>query len=145
MNTNIPVRIKNASSKILEYKTSGAVGFDFEAANTVTIEPGKMGLIDTWVVVEIPLGYMMMLAPRSSTFKNYGLMMVNSVGIIDQDYCGETDTNKFAYINMTDAPVTVPAGERIGQGILVAIARAEFELVESMGNADRGGFGTTGR
>ena len=87
----------------------------------------------------------MMLAPRSSTFKNYGLMMVNSVGIIDQDYCGETDTNKFAYINMTNAPVTIPAGERIGQGILVAVARAEFKLVESMGNADRGGFGTTGR
>ena len=54
MNINIPVRTKNTNNKVLEYKTSGAVGFDFEAASTVTIEPGKMGLIDTGVVVEIP-------------------------------------------------------------------------------------------
>jgi dUTP pyrophosphatase len=138
------VRIKNSSGKTLEYKTQGAVGFDFEAAHDITIEPGMMGMIDTGTVVEIPQWYMMMLAPRSSTFKNYGLMLVNSVGIIDQDYCGETDTNKFAYINMRKEPVTIQKGERIGQGIFVKIERAEFELVESMGNADRGGFGTTG-
>ncbi len=100
---------------MLEYKTSGAVGFDFESAYDITIEPGKMGMIDTGTVVEIPIGYMMILAPRSSTFKNYGLMLVNSIGIIDQDYCGETDTNKFCYINMRDTPITIPAGERIGQ------------------------------
>ena len=139
------VRIKNSSGKVLEYKTPGAVGFDFESAHDITIEPGKMGMIDTGTVVEIPAGYMMILAPRSSTFKNYGLMLVNSIGIIDQDYCGETDTCKFCYINMRDTPITIPAGERIGQGIFVSIARAEFELVDTMGNRDRGGFGTTGR
>ena len=81
-----------------------------------------------------------MLAPRSSTFKNYGLILVNSVGIIDQDYCGENDTNKFMYLNMRSEPVSITKGERIGQGIIVKIEKSEFELVEEMGNKDRGGF-----
>ena len=71
-------------------------------------------------------------------------MQVNSVGIIDQDYCGENDTIKFAYINMRDEAVTVPAGTRIGQGVFVKIERAEFAVVEKMEGANRGGFGTTG-
>jgi dUTP pyrophosphatase len=83
---------------------------------------------------------MLMLAPRSSTFKNYGLILVNSVGIIDQDYCGENDTNKFMYLNMRSEPVSITKGERIGQGIIVKIEKSEFELVEEMGNKDRGGF-----
>ena len=48
------VRIKNSNMKSLEYKTPGAVGFDFEAAHDITIEPGKMGMIDSGTVVEIP-------------------------------------------------------------------------------------------
>ncbi len=86
-----------------------------------------------------------MLAPRSSTFKNYGIMLVNSVGYVDQDYCGDSDTVKFMYMNMRAEPVTITQGERIGQGAFIRIDRAEFELVDSMGNQDRGGFGTTGK
>ncbi len=76
--------------------------------------------------------------------KNYGIMQVNSVGIIDQDYSGDSDTIKFPYINMRKEPVTIEKGEPIGQGTFVKIERADFELVESIGNKDRGGFGTTG-
>jgi dUTP pyrophosphatase len=72
-------------------------------------------------------------------------MQTNSVGIIDQDYCGENDTIKFPFINMRKEPVTIEAGTRIGQGMFVKIERAEFEMVESMNNADRGGFGSTGQ
>lgn len=134
------IRIKNTSGKMLEYKTPGAVGFDFESAHDVLIEPGRIGLIDTGTVVEVPEGFMLLLAPRSSTFKNYGLILVNSVGIIDQDYCGETDTNKFMYLNMRNESVNISKGERIGQGIIVKIEKPEFELVGEMGNRDRGGF-----
>lgn len=80
------VRIKNTHSYPIEYKTPGACGFDFYAIETVTFEPGEWKLIDTGTVIETPEGYMLMIAPRSSTFKNFGLMQVNSIGIVDQDY-----------------------------------------------------------
>ncbi len=71
-------------------------------------------------------------------------MQVNSVGIIDQDYAGDTDTIKFPYVNMRSEAVTIEKGERIGQGMFVKIEKPEFSFVETMGNQDRGGFGTTG-
>jgi len=137
------VRIKNLSGKKLEYKTVGACGFDFEANETVTFAPGEFKLVDTGTVIETPAGYVLQIQPRSSTFKNYGLMQTNSVGIIDIDYAGDNDTIKFPYINMRKEPVTIEKGERIGQGVFVKIERADFELVETMNNSDRGGFGTT--
>ncbi len=138
------VRIKTSHQKDIAYKTEGACAFDFRSSEDVTFAPKEWKLIETGTVVETPKGYMLMIAPRSSTFKNYGLMMVNSVGIIDQDYSGDNDTIKFAYINMRDEPVKIKAGERIGQGMFVKIEKPEIEIVESMNNADRGGFGTTG-
>ncbi len=138
------VRIKNSSGKTLEYKTPGACAFDFEAAETVVFAPGEWRLVDTGTVIATPEGYLLQTQPRSGTFKNYGLMQTNSVGIIDQDYCGDTDTIKFPFINMRKESVTIEQGERIGQGVFVKIEKPEFELVETMGAADRGGFGTTG-
>ncbi len=71
-------------------------------------------------------------------------MQVNSIGIIDQDYCGDTDTIKFPYINMKKEPVTIKAWDRIWQGMFVKIEKPELELVTAMENIDRGWFGTTG-
>ncbi len=139
------VRIKKNHNFPLEYKTQGACAFDLCASEDVTFAPGEWKLVETGTVVETPEGYMLMIAPRSSTFKNYGLMQVNSVGIIDQDYSGDNDTIKFAYINMRNESVTLQAGERIGQAMFVQIAKPEFEFVETMNNANRGGFGTTGK
>ena len=139
------VRIKKNHEFPTEYKTSGACAFDFYASEEKTFSPGEWGLVETGTVVETPEGFMLMTAPRSSTFKNYGLMQVNSVGIIDNDYCGDTDTIKFPFINMRNESVTIPVGERIGQGIFVKIEKPIIEFVETMGNADRGGFGTTGK
>lgn len=138
------VRIKTSHQKDIAYKTEGACAFDFRSSEDITFAPKEWKLIETGTVVETPKGYMLMIAPRSSTFKNYGLMMVNSVGIIDQDYSGDNDTIKFAYINMRDESVEIKAGERIGQGMFVKIEKPEIEIVTSMNNADRGGFGTTG-
>ena len=138
------VAMKNSSGKKLEYKTSGACAFDFEASETITIEPGEWKLVDTGTVIATPEGYLLQTQPRSGTFKNFGLMQVNSVGIIDQDYCGDTDTIKFPFINMGKSAVTVNIGDRIGQGVFVKIEKPEFVLVEKMEGKDRGGFGTTG-
>lgn len=101
------VRIKNSSGKVLEYKTPGACAFDFEALEDVVFAPGEWKLVDTGTVIATPEGYCLVIAPRSGTFKNYGLMQVNSIGIIDQDYCGDADTVKFAYINMRKEEVNI--------------------------------------
>jgi dUTP pyrophosphatase len=138
------VQIKNSSGKVLEYKTPGACAFDFESLEDYTFAPGEWQLVDTGTVIATPEGYCLVIAPRSGTFKNYGLMQVNSIGIIDQDYCGDADTVKFAYINMRKEEVVIKKGERIGQGMFVKIEKPEFQLVDRMNAADRGGFGTTG-
>ncbi|PID84585.1 dUTPase [Candidatus Gracilibacteria bacterium] len=138
------VRIKTSIKEDIAYKTDGACAFDFRSSEDVSFAPREWKFIETGTVVETPKGYMLMIAPRSGTFKNYKLMLVNSIGIIDQDYSGDNDTIKFAYINMSDETIEVKTGDRIGQGVFVKIEKPEFEFVENMNNSDRGGFGTTG-
>lgn len=139
------VRIKKNHEFPLEYKTSGACAFDFVASEDVTFAPWEWKLVDTGTVVETPEGFVLLTAPRSSIFKNYGLMQVNSVGVIDQDYSGDNDIIRFPYINMRQETVTIKRGERIGQGMFVKIEKPEFLEVESMNNVDRGGFWSTGK
>lgn len=86
----------------------------------------------------------MLLAARSSTPKKKGLLMPHGMGIIDQDYCGPKDENLLQYYNFTDEPVTIEKGERCGQALFVAIARAEWENVDAISRSSRGGFGSTG-
>lgn len=138
------VRIKSNDWNALEHFTAGACAFDFRAMEDVIFAPGEWKLVETGTVIATPEGYCLVIAPRSSTFKNYGLMQVNSIGIIDQDYCWENDTIKFAYINMRKEEVKIDKGDRIGQGMLVKIEKPEFEFVETMGDKDRWGFGSTG-
>lgn len=137
------VRIKTYDWKPLFYETSWACAFDFKSKDEVVFEPGEFKLVDTWVVVETPKGYVLQIQPRSSTFKKHWLIQVNSVWIIDQDYCWENDTIKFAYINMTKEKVVIEPETRIGQGMFVKIDIADFEVVETMWNSDRWGFWTT--
>ncbi len=137
------VRIKTSDWLPVAYETSGACAFDFKCTETVSFEPGEFKLVETGLVVEVPTGYLLQTQPRSSTFKKHGLIQVNSVGIIDQDYCGDNDTIKFPFMNMTKEIQVIEAGTRIGQWVFVKIERAEFELVETMNNSDRGWFGTT--
>lgn len=144
MNSSLIVKVKTSHPEWLQYMTHWACAFDFRSSETVTIQPWEYKLIDTWTVIETPEGFVLLTAPRSSIFKNYGLMQVNSVWIIDQDYCGETDTIKFPYINMRKDSVTVNAGERIWQWMFVKIEKPTFDIVETMWNKERGGFGTTG-
>lgn len=138
------IKVKSIHSQDqLKYMTSWACAFDFRSSEDITIQPGEYKLIDTWTVIETPEGYVLLTAPRSSTFKNYWLMQVNSVWIIDQDYCWETDTIKFPYLNMRKESVTIPKGERIWQWMFVKIEKPEFVFVEEMWNKERGWFGTT--
>lgn len=127
-----------------KYETSGAVWLDLRATKDYEINPMECVMIETWVAVEIPEGYMIMLAPRSSTFKKHGLILVNSVWVIDNDYCGNDDTLKFQYLNLTKEKVIIEKWTRIGQAIFVKVAKHEIEMVDNLEWKSRGWFGTTG-
>jgi len=126
-----------------EYKTSGAAAFDFPAREKTIIPPKSVGYIPLNVVIKVPDSFVLQIFPRSSTHKK-GLLMANSVGIIDPDYCGDDDEIKAAYYNFTDNEVIVEKGDRIAQGIIKKIESAEWEEKEKMNFENRGGFGVTG-
>lgn len=126
-----------------EYKTAGAAGFDICAKERMEILPGTTEHAFLNIAVEIPEGYFLLLAARSSLHKK-GLAMRNSVGIIDSDFRGDEDQVKAVLFNFTDKPVVVERGERIVQGIILPFVRAHWDNVDMMENKTRGGFGSTG-
>jgi len=126
------------------YETDGSVGFDILAREDITIEPKSIGLIPANIVVEVPVGYMLIVASRSSTPKKKGLMTPHGFGIIDHDYCGPEDEIKIQVFNFTDAPVSIKKGEKIAQGVFVRIDKFEWEELDGIRAESRGGFGSTG-
>lgn len=137
------VRIKTYDWKKLNYETSGAVAFDVRAMQDYEIKPWEVVLVDTGTVVEIPKWYWLILTARSSTFKNYWLMLVNWVWVIDQDYRGDSDTLKYNYYNITQKTSIIKKGDRIWAAMFVRIDTPEFEVVDKMWNKDRWWFWTT--
>jgi dUTP pyrophosphatase len=126
------------------YQTAGAAGFDLAASADVTIAPGAIVLIPTGLVVEVPNGHFLGIFARSSTPLKKGLIVANGVGVLDSDYCGPTDELKIQVMNVTSLPVTVTAGDRIAQGIVMPYARVEIEDGGGATAPSRGGFGSTG-
>ena len=126
-----------------QYETAGAAAFDLRAREAATIAPKSIGYIPMNIALEVPSGYMLLVAPRSSTHKK-GLIMANSIGIGDPDFRGDQDEYRAAYYNYTDKDVTIERGERIAQGLIKKVERAEWDEVDELGNESRGGFGTTG-
>lgn len=127
-----------------QYQTAGAVAFDLYSRQDMTIAPKTIALIPTNIIVEIPKGYMLMLASRSSTPKKKGLIVPNGIGIIDQDYHGAKDEIMLQVYNFTDQDAVITRGERIGQATFVRVDRGEWEEVEETKETSRGGFGSTG-
>lgn len=126
------------------YQTAGAAGFDLAASVDVTIAPDAIVLIPTGLVVEVPNGHFLGIFARSSTPLKKGLIVANGVGVLDSDYCGPTDELKIQVMNVTSAPVTVKAGDRIAQGIVMPYARVDIEDGDGATAPSRGGFGSTG-
>ena len=126
-----------------EYKTTGAVGFDLYARRATRISPGESVRIPANVIIQIPSGYFLLLAARSSLSKKRGLILANGVGVIDQDFCGPEDEIQIAIINVGSETHLIERGERLVQGILIQIERAEWDETEIQAPT-RGGFGTTG-
>ncbi len=139
------VRIKriDKSLPLPEYKTVGAVAFDLSARIATTILPKSIVRVPLNVAIEPPLGYMVMVAARSSLHKK-GLMLANGVGVVDNDFAGNEDEYMVSLYNFSDQPVSVERGDRIVQGIFKKYDQAEWEEVDDLGNKTRGGFGSTG-
>ena len=125
------------------HKTKGAVAVDLYTRNDFTIESHQFSYIPMNVAIEIPDGYFILMAPRSSTHK-IGITGLNGVGIFDRDFCGDNDEYHFIAYNFTDKPVVIEKGTRLCQLLLIKCENFDFEEVETMNNSDRGGFGTTG-
>ena len=116
---------------------------DLRAAEDMKLWGGYYYYIPLGISVELPEGYEAHVAPRSSTFKNWGIIQTNSVGVIDNSYCGDNDiwmmpiyATRFTEIKKND---------RVCQfRIMEKQPHLEFETVDHLGHEDRGGFGSSG-
>ncbi len=140
------VQIKqiDPSLPLPKYETAGSVGFDLLARIDLEIKPMEVALIPANVIIEVPKGYMLIVASRSSTPKKKGLSTPHGFGIIDHDYCGPEDEIKIQVYNFSEKPVVIKKGDKIAQGVFVRIDKFSWEEVSQMKNKTRGGFGSTG-
>ncbi len=139
------IKIKYHTNKIekLRYIDGKSDWIDLRAAEDVTLKKGDFYMIDLGISVKLPEGYEMIIAPRSSTYKNFGIIQANSIGIIDETYCGNDDHLKMPVIALRDTKINI--NNRICQfRILKHQPKIEFDVVEDLGTDSRGGFGSTG-
>lgn len=116
---------------------------DLRAAETVDLRAGEHGLISLGVSMKLPKGYEAHMAPRSSTFKKWGILMTNGLGIIDESYCGDNDIWHFSALAMRDTHIE--KGDRIAQFRIVAkMPEVTLQQVDFLPGPDRGGIGSTG-
>ena len=117
---------------------------DLRAAEDVNLEKGDFRLISLGVSMKLPEGYEAHIVPRSSTFKHWGIIQANHMGVIDNSYCGDNDIWKFPAIATRDA--VIYKNDRICQfRIIKKQPCIRFDTVEHLNGPDRGGFGSSGR
>ena len=117
---------------------------DLRAAEEVTLKAGEFRLIPLGVAIALPAGYEAHIVPRSSTFKNYGILQTNSMGVVDCSYCGDNDQWRMPVYATRD--VVIERGARICQfRIMRNQPELTFTRVEHLDGPDRGGFGSTGK
>lgn len=116
---------------------------DLRASEDIELKNGEFKLIPLGVSMQLPKGYEALVVPRSSTFKNFGIISANSIGVIDNSYCGDNDIWKFPAIALRDT--VIKKNERICQFRIIANQpKFKVEEVLMLDNADRGGIGSTG-
>ena len=126
------------------YGTNEAAGFDLAAAHDLTVAPGRIALVRTGLVIEVPVGHCLAILARSSTPLKRGLMVANGVGIIDPDYSGPDDEIMIQVLNVTAADVQIRRGDRLAQGLILPAPHVTWDEVSEIRQETRGGFGATG-
>ncbi len=140
------IKIKYFSDEIrrLTYTAVKSDWIDLRAAKEIELKKGEYALIPLGVAMELPKGYEAHVIPRSSTYKNFGILQTNSCGLIDESYCGDNDQWFFPALAVRDTVIHV--NDRICQfRIMEHQPAVVFEETETLSGEDRGGFGSTGR
>ena len=143
---NETIKIKYFSDKIekLVYIDGKSDWIDLRAAEDVTLQQGEFKLIPLGVGMELPKGYEAHVVPRSSTFKNFGIIQTNHQGVIDCSYCGDNDQWFMPVYAVRNTEIHV--NDRICQfRIMENQPGIIFDEVKHLGNEDRDGFGSTGK
>ena len=139
------LKIRYISKEIekLRYIDGVSDWIDLRCAEEVEMKQGEWRLIRLGIAVELPKGYEAHIVPRSSTFRNFGIIQTNHMGVVDHSYCGDEDEWKYPVLAMRDTVIHV--NDRICQfRIMKNQPKLVFEEVEHLGGESRGGFGTTG-
>jgi len=144
MSKTIKIKYFTDAIEKLRYIDGKSDWIDLRAAAEVPLKAGEFRLIPLGVAMELPKGYEAHVVPRSSTFKNFGILQVNSMGIIDGSYCGDGDQWFFPALAVRDTVIHI--NDRICQFRIMANQPAiQFDEVAHLEGTDRGGFGSTGK
>lgn len=140
-----PIKVKYHTNIPALQQIKGGDAIDVRAAKDVDLMYMEHTNIPLGFSCQLPEGHFALLMPRSSTFKKYGIIQTNSIGLIDESYCGNDDEWAMPVIALrTD--VHIPKGERIGQFLVFPkTLYLAFHTVDDLENENRGGFGSTGR
>lgn len=140
------IKIKYFTDKIekLTYIDGKSDWIDLRAAEDVSLKAGEFKLIPLGVGMELPKGYEAHVVPRSSTFKNFGIIQTNHQGVIDCSYCGDNDQWFMPVYALRDTEIHI--NDRICQfRIMENQPKILFDEVEHLSHPDRGGHGSTGK
>lgn len=142
MTKTIKIKYHNPNIDRLE-KISTGDWIDLRSAETVVLKAGESKLISLGISMKLPDGYEAHIVPRSSTFKNFGIIQTNHCGIIDNSYSGTNDVWMFSAHALKDS--IIHENDRICQfRIIEKMPLITFDEVDTLDNTDRGGFGSTG-
>lgn len=136
------VPIFSQNKNLPKYQTKGSVGFDISANKNTLIKKGEINYIPTGLTIATPEGYGLFIFARSSLFKK-GLMLANSVGIVDRDFNGKEDEIKIIVLNFTDRDIEINADERVAQGVFLPTEKGQWVSYNPT-EKSRGGWGSTG-
>lgn len=139
----IKVKMTEDGIQKFEFIDKKSNWIDLRSAQDMEFKQGEFKLIPLGFSMQLPEGYEANILPRSSTFKNFGIIQTNGMGVIDSSYCGDEDYWFFPALAMRDT--SVKKGDRICQfRIVESMQSAQFIQVDVLGNQNRGGHGSTG-
>ena len=139
----IKIKYHDPDMPKLTYVDGKSDFIDLRSAEEVHMSKGDFKIINLGISLKLPEGYEMVIIPRSSTFKKYGVIMANSQGLIDESYCSDLDVIGFPALAMKET--VIHKYDRICQ-FRIQKQQPAFDIryVDHLGNEDRGGFGSTG-
>ena len=144
MMKNIQIKYSTDEIEKLTYIDGKSDWIDLRAAKEMELKAGQYAMIPLGVAMKLPEGYEAHIVPRSSTYKNYGLIQTNHMGVVDESYCGDNDQWHMPVYALRDTVIHV--NDRICQfRIMEHQPKIVFEEVEALSAPDRGGFGSTGK